>query len=72
MEEQVCVIYAGTRGYLDDVTVENVTRYEAELLTFLRGQKKSLLSNIAEEKALTDEVESGIKDALDEFTKSFA
>ncbi|NBC21675.1 MAG: F0F1 ATP synthase subunit alpha, partial [Alphaproteobacteria bacterium] len=72
MEEQVCVIYAGTRGYLDDVTVENVTRFEAELLTFLRGQKKSLLSKIAEEKALTDEVESGIKDALDEFTKSFA
>ncbi len=72
MEEQVCVIYAGTRGYLDTVAVDNVTRYEAELLTFLRGQKKSLLSKIAEEKALTDEIESGIKDALEEFAKSFA
>ena len=71
MEEQVCVIYAGTRGYLDDVATKDVTRYEAELLSFLRNDKKDLLKQIRDEKALSDSVESGIKDALEAFGKTF-
>ncbi len=72
MEEQVFVIYAGTRGYLDGIKLENVTRYEAELLTHIRSQKADLLAKIAKEKALTDEIEAGIKETLDDFTKNFA
>ena len=72
MEEQVVVIYAGTRGYLDDVAVGDVVRYEADLLAHLRGQKKALLDKIAKEKALTDDIEADIKAVLDDFTKSFA
>ncbi|MEO1100866.1 MAG: F0F1 ATP synthase subunit alpha [Pseudomonadota bacterium] len=72
MEEQVFVIYAGTRGYLDDIKLEDVTRYEAELLTHVRGQKGDLLKKIAKEAALTDDIEAGIKETLDAFTKSFA
>ena len=71
MEEQVCVIYAGTRGYLDDVATRDVTRYEAELLSFLRNDKKDLLKQIRDEKALSDSVEAGIKDALEAFGKTF-
>ena len=71
MEEQVCVIYAGTRGYLDDVPTKDVTRYEAELLSFLRNDKKDLLKQIRDEKALSDSVEAGIKDALEAFGKTF-
>ncbi|MEO1966262.1 F0F1 ATP synthase subunit alpha [Hyphomonas sp.] len=72
MEEQVCVIYAGTRGYLDKVELKDVTRYEKELLAHLRGANKDLLTKIAAEKALTDEIEAGIKKALDDFTSKFA
>ena len=72
MEEQVIVIYAGTRGYLDGVPINDVVRYEAELLKHVRGQKKELLAKIREEAALTEEIESGIKDTLDAFTKNFA
>jgi len=72
MEEQVVVIYAGTRGYLDNVAVRNVTRFEKELLTHLRGAKKDLLAKIRKEKALTDEIEAEIKSTLEDFTKSFA
>ncbi|WP_321489390.1 F0F1 ATP synthase subunit alpha [uncultured Hyphomonas sp.] len=72
MEEQVCVIYAGTRGYLDKVDLKDVTRYEKELLAHLRGANKDLLTKIATEKALTDEIEAGIKKALDDFTSKFA
>ena len=72
MEEQVCVIYAGTRGYLDKVDLKDVTRYEKELLAHLRGANKDLLTKIATEKALTDDIEAGIKKALDDFTSKFA
>ncbi len=72
MEEQVVVLYAGTRGYLDGVPTRQVTRYEKELLTHLRGAKKDLLAKIRKEKALTDEIDAEIKATLDEFTKAFA
>ncbi|MEM0986776.1 MAG: F0F1 ATP synthase subunit alpha [Pseudomonadota bacterium] len=72
MEEQVVVIYAGTRGYLDEIELKDVVRYEDELLTHIRGQKQELLRKIRDEKALTDDVETGIKDTLDAFTKAFA
>ncbi|WP_300377243.1 F0F1 ATP synthase subunit alpha [Henriciella sp.] len=72
MEEQVVVIYAGTRGYLDQVGVRDVTRFEQELLSHLRGAKKDLLAKIRKEKALTDEIDAEIKATLDEFTKGFA
>lgn len=72
MEEQVVVIYAGTRGYLDGVELKDVTRYEAELLTRLRGSETDLLTKIREQKALSEEVETGIKAVLDDFTAKFA
>jgi F-type H+-transporting ATPase subunit alpha len=72
MEEQVIVIYAGTRGYLDKVDLKDVTRYEQELLAHVRGANKPLLDKIREEKALTDDIEAEIKKALDDFTSKFA
>ncbi|MEM7493398.1 MAG: F0F1 ATP synthase subunit alpha, partial [Pseudomonadota bacterium] len=71
MEEQVVVIYAGTRGYLDEIATKDVTRYEAELLSFLRNEKKDLLAKIRDEKKL-EPAEDEIKAALEEFTKTFA
>ncbi|MGB0262527.1 MAG: F0F1 ATP synthase subunit alpha, partial [Henriciella sp.] len=72
MEEQVVVIYAGTRGYLDDVDVREVTRYEADLLSYLRNEKQDLLTKIRTDKELSKDIEAGIKDALDAFGKTFA
>ncbi|HBQ47460.1 MAG TPA: F0F1 ATP synthase subunit alpha, partial [Hyphomonas atlantica] len=72
MEEQVIVIYAGTRGYLDKVDLKEVTRYEKELLAHIRGAKADLLKKIREEKALTDDIEAEIKKTLDDFTAKFA
>ncbi|GAB5458142.1 MAG: F0F1 ATP synthase subunit alpha [Henriciella sp.] len=72
MEEQVVVIYAGTRGYLDAIPASDVTRYEADLLSFLRNEKKDLLKKIRDEKALSDDIESSIKDTLESFGKTFA
>ena len=72
VEEQVAVIYAGTRGYLDSVAVGDVTRYEAELLSYLHGKHQDLLDNIRTKKDLKAELETELKSVLDAFTKTFA
>ncbi|MBA3811043.1 MAG: F0F1 ATP synthase subunit alpha [Caulobacteraceae bacterium] len=71
-EEQVCSLYAGTRGYLDNIPVSEVGRFEAEFLSRLHGQHADLLEAIATEKALSADLEGRLKAALDAFVKSFA
>ena len=71
MEEQVFIIYAGTRGYLDKVELKSVTRYEKELLAHLRGSKKDLLAKLRDKKELTEEIEGEIKSTLEAFTSKF-
>jgi F-type H+-transporting ATPase subunit alpha len=78
MEEQVVVVYAGTRGYLDKVALDAVPRFEAELLRYIHTDHKALLEDIRREKDISKngsnsaKIEDGIKAALDAFTKSFA
>jgi F-type H+-transporting ATPase subunit alpha len=71
VEEQVIVIYAGTRGYLDNVPVKDVEAYEQRLLTTLRANGKDLMETLREEKKIDDALESKIKNFLGDFTKSF-
>ncbi len=72
MEEQVVVIYAGTRGYLDGVELSAVTRYERDLLASLRSNNADLLAKIRDEKKLSEDIEAGIKSVLEDFTSKFA
>ena len=67
VEEQVVSIYAGTNGYLDDVPVGDVRRFEAELLEAFRTRYRDLLDQIRIEKSLPD----GIADAVAEFKAGF-
>ncbi len=70
--EQVCSLYAGTRGYLSDVPTSQVGRYEQELLARLHAKHQDLLDGITKEKQLTDKLEADLKDALKSFTETFA
>src|SRR6476469_5938429 len=67
VEEQVVSIFAGTNGYLDDIPVADVRRFEAELLEAFRTRYRDLLDHIANEKSLPD----GMADAVSEFKQSF-
>ncbi|HMF56528.1 MAG TPA: F0F1 ATP synthase subunit alpha [Pyrinomonadaceae bacterium] len=67
VEKQVLVIWTATNGYLDDVPVENVRRFEAELLRFVENSHPGLLQSIREKKSLTDDVTSDLKQALVDF-----
>jgi len=72
VQDQVAVLYAGTRGFLDDVPVESVQKFEAEFLEFMRNAKASVLADIAEKQALDDALEADLKAAIEEFKKGFS
>ncbi len=54
VEEQVVAIYAGTKGFLDDLVIADVQRFEAELIQFLKGEHPELLETVRSTKALPD------------------
>ncbi len=72
MEQQVCLIYAGTKGYVDQVAVADVRRYEAQLLQALDTKGAGVLSAIRDSGKLDDATEDQLKALLDDFTGTFA
>ncbi len=72
LAEEVCVIYAGTRGYLDDIAVSDVQRYEEDLIRTLHASHQDLLDEIETKQALTEDIESKLKTVLETFSKHFA
>jgi F-type H+-transporting ATPase subunit alpha len=71
MEEQVAVIFAGTRGYLDAVPVASVTKFEQDFLRLLRTDGQDILESIRTEKALSEANEKKLVAFLDKFAKGF-
>jgi F-type H+-transporting ATPase subunit alpha len=71
-EEQTASIFAGTQGFLDAVSVQDVVRYEAAMLADLRANHADILSAIRDSKDLSDEVKAKLKAALEAFAKTFA
>ncbi|WP_419785731.1 F0F1 ATP synthase subunit alpha [Pseudodesulfovibrio sp.] len=72
VQEQVSVLFAGTKGYLDDVPVETVVRFEAEFLEFMNNAKADVLNSIAEKQKIDDAVEADLRAAIEEFKKGFS
>jgi F-type H+/Na+-transporting ATPase subunit alpha len=70
LAEQVVVLWAGTNGYLDDVPVNEVGRFETELRQFLRASHSELLKTIEDEKALSDESTEALREAVEAFKKT--
>ena len=71
--EIVCVIYAGTKGYLDKISVQDVGRFETGLVAHLRGNHSDLLDLITnEDPKVKGEAEDKIRAALDEYAADFA
>jgi F-type H+-transporting ATPase subunit alpha len=72
VEEQVCSIYAGTRGYLDKIATKDVGRFEKGMLAHIHGKHAGLLEAIRTKKALDDKMEGELKSALETFSATFA
>ena len=68
--QQVIQLFAGARGYLDDVPVEQVTEFETELLRFITTSNAELVKAIEKDRAISDEMEKKLRAAIEEFRKS--
>ena len=71
VERQVVSIWAGSEGYLDDVPVEDVGRFEREFLDYLQRSRAGVLDAIRETGQLSDDTVASLKDAIEEFKKGF-
>jgi F-type H+-transporting ATPase subunit alpha len=67
VENQVLVIWAATNGYTDDIAVEDVRRFEAELLRFAENSRPGLLQSIREKKTITEDLTADLQQALKDF-----
>ncbi len=72
VEKQIAIIYAGTKGYLDDVPVEAIQKFEKEFYVFLDNERPKVLEEIKKEKKLTPEIEAMLKEAIETFKKKVA
>ncbi|TSB04058.1 F0F1 ATP synthase subunit alpha [Sphingorhabdus contaminans] len=71
-EEQTASIFAGTNGYLDNIPVSEVTRYEEAMLADLRANHADVLKGIRDSRDFSDDSKKALVAALDKFTKNFA
>ena len=71
--DQVCVIYAGTQGLLDEIPLADVGRFEQEMLDYLRDAHPVLLQGIRDSADLDDDAEATLRSAIQDFkTNAFA
>src|SRR5580693_3050224 len=71
VERQVVSIWAGTNGYLDDVPLEDVGRFEREFLDYIQRERSGIYDAIRESKVLSDDTASALKEGIEEFRKDF-
>jgi F-type H+-transporting ATPase subunit alpha len=72
VQQQVSILFAATRGYLDDVPVTSVQKFEAEFHEFMANAKSAVLDAIVEKQQIDADVEAGLRAAIDEFKKGFS
>lgn len=72
VEKQVLIIYAGAKGYLDNVPVAQITKFEADLYPFIEAKYPKIFETLISKKAIDADLEALLKQALEEFNNSFA
>lgn len=71
VELQVIAIFAGTRGFLDEIKVPFISKYEEELYKFFKEEKSEIIKELREKKDISKELEEKLKNALKEFNDFF-
>ncbi|MDR2893593.1 MAG: F0F1 ATP synthase subunit alpha [Deltaproteobacteria bacterium] len=70
-EEQVASIFAANKGFMDDVAITAIGKFEKDMLDYLRSVKPEVLKSIKEKKALDKDIEAALSAALEDFKKGF-
>ena len=71
VEQQVVIIFAGTEGFLDELTIAQTKAFSKEYLSYLETSSSSILKDIAEQKELDDNIKDAMRKTLDEFLAGF-
>ena len=71
VEEQVVVVFAGVKGFLDQIEINKITKFEDLLLSELRSKEKKIIESIAKEQAISETLEKKISDFLHSLSKKF-
>ncbi len=71
LSQEVVILYAGVRGFVDKYPVESIKNYEKQLLSFVDGKYQDLMREIDEKQELSSELDNRIKDMLTEFDSVF-
>jgi len=69
--KQILIIYAGTNGYLDDLNVEQIREFEAELYKYIDSMNAKLLDAIMQKKTIDDDLKADVEKTLKEFKQRF-
>ena len=70
-EEQVVSIYSGVKGYLDKISVKEITKFEKELLLKIKNNYPEILDSIKKEQKIDEKTENKLKNAIEEFVAIF-
>ena len=71
LEKQVVILYAGTKGYLDEFPATFVEKYESGLYTFIEDRYPQIYTDLAEKLEITDEIDAALKEALTAYNEEF-
>uniref|UniRef100_A0A7V4JR00 ATP synthase subunit alpha n=1 Tax=Thermodesulfobacterium geofontis TaxID=1295609 RepID=A0A7V4JR00_9BACT len=71
VEKQVCILFAGTRGFLDEMPLEVLAQYERELYEFIESKYPEIYKEIREKKEISPELEEKMKQVFREFNEEF-
>jgi F-type H+-transporting ATPase subunit alpha len=71
VQEQVAILYAGVKGYLDDIDTERISQFESSLLKNLRSEYADVLDSIKVKKVIEDEIEKRLIEAIKTTKKLF-
>lgn len=71
VEKQIAILFAGTRGYLDEIPLDKIQDFEKQFLDYLDASHNDLLKLIVTDGKLTEQVEQGLTQTVTEFVKGF-
>lgn len=71
VENQIIIVYAATKGYLDELPVSSLKQYESDFLSEMENMHKDILNDIAEKKDLTEDITKKLDEVIKKFTERF-
>ncbi|MCF7823551.1 MAG: F0F1 ATP synthase subunit alpha [Candidatus Marinimicrobia bacterium] len=71
VEKQICIFYAASKGYLDQIPPASIRRFETEFLNYMDATNSELLKQIRSEGILTDDIDAALDKTISEFVKGF-